>query len=188
MTTTVTIGTSNNKKFSEMSQALEVQGITALRADVDVDEIKDLDPEKVIRHKTISTYKELGVPVLVDDSGIFFERYTQFPGTYSKFAFQTLGYDGLFALVKEGDRALFKTVVGYMDDTLSEPQIFSGEYPGKITSDFDWSIQSEMPYAIMFIPDDATKPMSMLTPEERKNDHRHTALNAFVEWFVTHSS
>ncbi len=180
----IKIVTGNAMKFAEMSEALSHFDIDSERIDIDIVEAKGLDGEFVTRDKAQKAFAEAGEPVIVDDSGIYFESYNNFPGTYAKFAYQTLGFTGLFKLVSPGDRATFISYVAYMDDSLDDPIIFRGEYAGVIVDDFDQTKEYEMPYAPMFLPEGSDKRMSEMTPEERGHDHRHQAVNAFAEWFL----
>lgn len=186
MTNKLTIVTGNTTKYTEMATALGHFGIQTDRLNLDIDEVKDLDAEHVIRKKAVDAFEHAQRPILVDDSGIYFDGYKNFPGTYSKFAHSALGYEGLFKLVAEGHKAVFKTFVGYMDGHQKEPTIFSGQYSGTITSQFNWKTESEMPYAVMFVPDGSGIQMASMTPEQRSGDHRHQALRAFADWYLTH--
>lgn len=178
------IVTGNTKKFAEVSRALHDLGIESERIDADIVEMKDLDANRVVRDKVIKAFDLVKRPVLVDDSGIYFEKYNNFPGTYSKFLFQAIGYDGIFRLVQDGDKATFVCFVAYMDASLSEPMVMRGDYPGTITSDFDRDPNNEMPYAPMYIPHNSVVRMADMTPEERGLDHRHQALKQFAQWYT----
>jgi len=182
---TLTIVTGNTKKFTEMSRALADLGVECERLNGDIEEIQDLDGAVVVRDKVLKAFALAGGrPVLVDDSGIYFARYNNFPGTYSKYLFKAIGYDGIFRLVQAGDKATFLCYVAYMDATLQEPIVMRGEYPGTIADDFVRDTHNEMPYAPMFIPQHSTKHMANMTPEERGQDHRHQALKQFAEWYL----
>lgn len=180
----LSIVTGNTKKFTEMSRALRDLGIECQRVDGDIDEIQNLDGAVVVRDKALKAFALVEGPVLVDDSGIYFEQYKNFPGTYSKYLFKAIGYDGIFKLVKAGDKATFICYVAYMDGSLPEPMIMRGEYPGTITEDFPRDETNEMPYAPMYVPHNSVVRMSDMTPEERSLDHRHQALKAFAEWYL----
>lgn len=182
----LTIVTGNTKKYTEMSRALADLGIETERMDGDIDEIQNLDGAKVVADKALKAYALAEKPVLVDDSGIYFEQYKNFPGTYSKYLFKAIGYDGIFKLVKEGDKATFICYVAYMDGMLAAPMVMRGVYPGTITEDFPRDETNEMPYAPMYVPHNSVVRMSDMTPEERSLDHRHQALKAFAEWFKQH--
>ncbi len=184
--TILAIVTGNNKKFAEMSRALHDLGIETERVDAEIDEIKSMDVECVVRDKALKAFALVQRPVLVDDSGIYFEKYNNFPGTYSKFLFRAIGYDGIFRLVQEGDRATFICCVAYMDGTLREPMVMKGVYPGTITENFPRDETNEMPYAPLYVPHHSVVRMSEMTPEERALDHRHQALKQFAQWYQQH--
>ncbi len=176
------IVTGNATKYNEMAEALSHFGITTTRVDADITEIKERDGSQVVAAKARAGYAIAQQPTLVDDSGIYFERYNQFPGTYSKFLYNSIGYDGIFKLVGEGDRAHFHCFTAYMDNTLTEPMVFDAVYPGHITTHMG-EVNEEMPYAALFIPEQKKSPMGELTPEQRMVDHRHQALKKFAEWY-----
>lgn len=180
----ITIVTGNTSKFHEMQEALHHFDIAVERQSFDIPEEQTLDVESVVREKALGAYTEVGGPILVDDSGFYIEKYNEFPGVFSKYIYKGIGFDGLFKLATVGDRAEFRTYIAYMDNDCTAPQIFTGRYAGNIVDSFDMSIDYEMPYAPMFQPDDSDgKRMSEMTAEERKHDHRHSALQLFAQWY-----
>lgn len=183
---TLTIVTGNTKKYAEMEEALSHHGITTQRHEADIEEIQSADVREIITDKVAKAFTLVDGPVLVDDSGIYFEQYDNFPGFYSKYLFHSLGYDGIFRLVQPGDKAWFHCFVAYYDAQLSEPQIFDAKYYGTIVEPNSRDESNPMPYAPMFVPAEITdgRRMAEMTFEERKHDHRHTALNAFAQWFT----
>ena len=181
----ITIVTGNNKKFAEMKEALGVHRIEVTRQQVEIDEIQELEPEKVIRAKALAAFEKIGSAVLVDDSGITFESFPKFPGTYSKFAYKALGFQGLYKLIHPGEKATFTCSVGFMEKGMHEPQIFWGTYEGTMQEPpATDSGTEEMPYALIFQPTGESKPMAEMTTQERTQDHRHKALNAFAAWYT----
>lgn len=180
---TVVVVTSNTTKFEELAEALSHHQIEAERIDFDIPEIKALDIKTVIADKVKKAYEKARRPVIVDDSGIFFDNYKEFPGTFTKFLYKTIGFEGIFRLVKPGDRAVFHSYIAYLDANLDESMLFNGQYAGTLTDQFDQSQDYEMPYAPMFIPDGEIKDMAAMTPLERAQDHRHQAINKFASWY-----
>lgn len=180
----ITVVTGNSSKFRLISAVLAEKGIPTKQHAVPVDELQSLDPVEVITDKVQKAFAAVGGPVLVDDSGIYFLQYTHFPGIFSKYVYQAIGFDGLFRLVASGDRAEFRCFVAYRDADMTLPHIFTGTYAGTITNQFSRDEDhSEMPYAAMFQPDGSEKPLAYMTREERKNDHRNQALNQFAVWY-----
>lgn len=179
----VNIVTGNTKKFEQMKTVLERFNVVAKRITFDIPEIQSLHAEEIISAKARSAFEHVQQPILVDDTGFYLERFPLFPGVYAKYVYQALGFEGLFQLINDGDKANFKTFVAYMDDSLPSPKIFTGEYTGHcITSPADTGAH-EMPYAEFFVPEGATKSMAQMTMEERQNDHRTQALQSFAEWY-----
>lgn len=183
MTKPVTVVTGNTSKFEQIREALGRFDIRVVREDIDIPEIKDLKVEAVIADKARKAFEAVQGPVLVDDSGIYFGNYHEFPGTYSKFLYKTIGFEGIFKLIEPGDEATFISYAGYMDADLDEPILFRGEYAGTITDKFDQTKDYEMPYAPMFIPDGEAQDMASMTAEQRSKDHRHQAMRQFAGWY-----
>lgn len=192
---TVTIVTGNATKFAEMQHALAPFGIHAVQNTIDLHEIQTTDQKEAITQKVLDAHNALeGESVLVDDSGFFIEQYNAFPGVLSKYIFQMLGYRGLFRLYNEGDEAYFQCSVGYMDNTLEEPIIFTAQWHGLLTNEFHIEeaekTVAEMPYVAVFVPNDQPnktiqKRLAEFTPEERVGDHRHQALAQFATWLLS---
>ena len=92
--------TGNSGKFEEAQDCIKKHApfIELKQLDVDIEEIQTLDQETIALDKARKAFKTVGKPVLVDDAGIFFDKYQNFPGTLSKFIFKTLCFDGVFKL------------------------------------------------------------------------------------------
>ncbi|MCW1930679.1 MAG: hypothetical protein KIH62_005240 [Candidatus Kerfeldbacteria bacterium] len=180
------IVTSNTKKYIEMQNILHRFSIEAVRVDVDLFEPQSLSAQEIVTAKAREAFAKVQGPVIVDDSGFYVEKYNRFPGTLSKYVFRGVGYQGLFSLFAENDRAHFECSVAYMDGTLSEPKVFTGTYAGKITEQCPRDPNEEMPYAPLFIPDDSARGVAMaeMTEDERSHDHRHQALEACARFVL----
>lgn len=178
------IATGNTTKFSEMEHALSRYEIAVTQKNVTIDEIQNSDQEQVVKKKALDAFHALQAPVIVDDSGIFFETFPSFPGTYSKYAYDALGIEGIFRLTAVGESATFVCAVAYMDANLSEPAVFWGKYEGKIIAYDEKNVLSkEMPYAAIFQPIDSPISLSRMTALERSGDHRNQALQSFAHWY-----
>lgn len=181
----LTIITSNPGKAEEMKQWLQLDpAITLVHKDMPLQEIQDNDIEQVAKHKALSVFERYKEPFIVEDTGIFFEAYRDFPGMYTKQLFQAIGYKGILKLTEEDNRAYFKTVIAYMDATLPEPMLFTGMTHGKITREVGKESKPGMPYDSIFLSEGADKLNSELTPaEERQVKHRAKALREFSVFF-----
>jgi len=127
---------------------------------------------------------ELNKPIVLEDTGLFFEAYDGFPGPSPKFVFKTLGYKGIFKLLDgESRNACFQTTAAYCEPG-NDPKLFSGEMKGEITDkifnperDFDF-----MPYDRIFIPDGKSITISDMTMEEKNQlSQRSKAFHKFAK-------
>ncbi|MDP2750668.1 MAG: non-canonical purine NTP pyrophosphatase [Nanoarchaeota archaeon] len=144
--------TTNKHKFEELKAVLA-------EFDIEVEQIKASYPEDkedlmeqvaLKGAKMVST--KLNKAIVLEDTGLFFEAYTGFPGAMPKFIFEKIGYDGIFRLLKDKNRnAYFKTVAAYCEPG-SEPVLFEGMMKGKITEKVYDEQKEAMPYDRIFVP------------------------------------
>ena len=185
MPKTINIVTSNPSKFFEIVKTLKQYKVSTKRVNYDIPEIKSEDPEQVIIDKTKKAFQKIKKPVIVDDTGIFFSEYNNFPGTHSRFAYIGLGYKGIFRLISKNNRAFFKTYIGYMDKNLKTPKLFIGMCKGRLIKHKKGKIRPKMPYDAIFIPDGTNVTFSQMGVENKqKYDHRSKAIKKFAKWYV----
>ncbi len=102
----------------------------------------------------------------MEDTSVEFDAYPGFPGTFPKFVFEHIGYDGLFRLLKDKDRkAKFFSHLGYCEPN-QDPIIFTGEMKGKITEEVFDKEADDLPYSKIFIPEGYDKPLTRIPKEE----------------------
>jgi len=133
----LTIVTWNTGKYRQISSLLE-ESIPCIQKNLELIEPQSNDMLMVSRHKATEAFQAVGWPVLVDDSGIYFSAYPNFPGVFSKYMFASLWREWLRRLFLDqpnGD-AYFQCVLSYMDATLSEPKQFVGTVQGTIDFSF----------------------------------------------------
>ena len=185
----LTIVTGNPGKVREIKDWLNLQTpIEIQHEDFNIPEIQSLNLEKVARQKALDISKIYSEPFIVEDVGIFFEAYHQFPGVFTKYVFKQLGYEGLFQLVEKNNKAFFKSIIVYIDSTLNEPKLFTGITEGSIRRKIDSTISSDFPFDDIFIPNGFEKVYSQLSSEELKHTkHRAKSLNSFSQFFTEHA-
>jgi XTP/dITP diphosphohydrolase len=177
--------TSNTGKFEEVAEFFQKNcpEITIKHYLLDVDEIQSLDQKAVVTDKVNKAFAIVNKPLLLDDGGIFFNAYHQFPGTLSKFVFQGLGFKGLFKLVEEDNRAAFILQLAYTDGLQTE--LFEGKCEGTIISPDDLSSHPQLPFTAIFKPNGSDKTLAELrnTPNFSHYSFRQQALKKFAEWY-----
>ena len=67
--------TGNKSKFEEAREILKDTDIELKQEKIDLIEIQSIEQEQVVIDKAEQAFQKLKKPVLVDDTGIFFEEY-----------------------------------------------------------------------------------------------------------------
>ena len=103
------IATGNDGKFEETESFLtnKLPSIRVLKASIPFVEVQSDDQQEIVLDKARQAWQQLQKPFLVEDAGILFDRYKNFPGPLTKFVYQGIGIEGLLKLVTQGDRATF---------------------------------------------------------------------------------
>lgn len=174
--------TGNNSKYEEAKLLLKETSITLIKQDLKTEELKSLDQEKVVIDKANKAFEILKKPVLTDDTGIYFDEYKDFPGTYTKSLFKAIGFRGVERLLSGTKRtAYFKTIVCYKDEHTTKT--FSGIFKGRIVDEVSKKFNPDWEYNSIFIPDDFDVPLSEIPLVERaKVSHRSAALKELVKF------
>ena len=175
--------TSNLGKIEEISNYLEKFGIKVVSEEVEIPEIGD-EQESIAKGKAKYAVERLKMPVIVEDTGIYFEAYKNFPGIRTKFVFQNIGYEGILKLLENKSRKVyFKTVIAHCE-LGKEPEIFVGVNHGKLAEDVRGTSHPKLPYDSIFIPDGEERTFAEMTKEEKaKYSARAKAAEEFAKWF-----
>ena len=183
---TILYVTSNNGKFLEVERYIKrhVPEINLVQANIDIEEIQSMDQYAVAMDKAQKAWDQLKAPLLIDDSGIYFNRWHQFPGVLTKFIYKSLGMDGLKRLIDEGDTGFFRLWLVYADET-GTLHPFEGRCDGQLTTDYRGDAHAELPYDLLFKPEglDKTYAEIRLDPAYENYFYRLRALQAFLTWF-----
>ena len=176
--------TSNLGKVEEISKHLEKFGIKIIGKEMDIPEIGD-EQETIAKGKAEFAVERLKVPVIVEDTGLYFDAYKDFPGIRSKLAFQAIGYEGILKLLdNKSKKAYFKTVMVYCEPD-KEPTIFIGINLGRIAETVRGISHPRLPYDSIFIPDGDDKTFAEMAKEEKaKYSARVKAAEEFAKWFI----
>lgn len=179
--------TGNAGKFAEAQRFIHEHAphITLEQYDVDLTERQTLDQKAIALEKAQQAYDILKKPVLIDDGGMFFDAYNNFPGTLSKFVFEGIGYEGLLKLVEDNNRAHFRLFMVYQDSP-DHAKIFEGRCNGIIIRPDNFDAHPHLPYDAFFKPDGTDKTYAQLrgTKEEHVYAYRLRALKKFVDWYA----
>lgn len=158
--------TSNKNKLREFE---EILGIKLDQIEIDLEEIQEIEVEKVVEHKALEAYEKVGKPIIVEDTGLYIEAWQGFPGALAKWVGKTIGFEDIPAMLilRTSDvlnmSAYAKTIVGYYDGNRLE--FFEGKICGTISekakgdSGFGWDP--------IFIPEGHKKTFAEMTSDEK---------------------
>lgn len=180
----ITMATTNAGKAAEAGAILSTFGIKVEHASIELEEPKTLGLAETARAKAANAYAAVKRPVIVEDTGIFFDEFPLFPGTYTKFAARTLGTRGLGRLLEGGKRgAKFTTIAAYCDG--HSVKTFEGSVAGTIAARERGRPKPGMFYDAIFIPNGARRTYAEMNElEKAKTSHRAKAfrsLGKFLE-------
>ena len=136
-----------------------------------------------MRGATQKLVSKLNKPIVLEDTGLFFEAYNNFPGALPKFVINSIGFKGIFRLLDgESRKAYFKTVAAFCRPG-GEVVLFEGIMQGKITDKIYNKDKDEMPYDKIFIPEGKTKTISEMTLEKKNSfSQRAQSFRKFGEY------
>lgn len=179
--------TSNPGKFGEVSTYIQSHAphITLKQFDADIEEIQSTDAMAIAVDKAKKAWAKLQKPLILDDAGVYFNKYNNFPGTLSKYVSQGIGFEGIKRLIDNGDRAMFLLYVVYIDAPDSI-HIFEGKTEGHLIKPENFQGNTHLPYDVYFVPDGSTQSYAQLRQNFTENAHyfyRVRGITKFLEWY-----
>ena len=176
--------TSNVHKFQEARRVLSEYKIATAKLKVGAVEIQDDSLENIAKFSALDAVKNCGLPIFVEDAGLFVEALNGFPGPYSAYVYRTVGTKGILKLLKniENRDAYFQSVIAFSSPE-EQPTCFHGKVTGKISSQERGT--SGFGYDPIFEPSKGEGRTFAEMPTRQKNEysHRAEALRKFAEWY-----
>ncbi len=176
--------TSNIHKFQEARRVLSEYKIATAKLRVGAVEIQDDKLENIAEASVLDAVKNCGLPIFVEDAGLFIDALKGFPGPYSKYVYNTVGVKGILKLMKniENRSAHFQSVIAFSSPD-EHPICFCGKVDGKISLQERGT--SGFGYDPIFEPTegDGRTFAEMTLNEKNGYSHRAEALRTFAEWY-----
>lgn len=172
--------TSNIGKYNEFSEILEKYDIKTNFIHQEYLEIQADSTEEVVKFG-ILTLSEKYDNFIIDDSGLFIDFLSGFPGVYSSYVFKTLGNDKILKLMENADNrnAYFKTVIGLSRS--HEFYYFTGICKGSIAKEPKGN--NGFGYDPIFIPEKEKRTFAELDIHEKNRiSHRGLAIMSLVKF------
>ena len=179
--------TGNVHKFHEARTVLREFGISTAMLDLDTTEIQADDIDAIARFSALEASRKSGMPIFVEDAGLFIDALKGFPGPYSSYVYQTLGTKGILKLMQDTAQrnACFYSAVAFSDsDKNSAVKLFHGRVIGKIAHKEQGS--RGFGFDPIFEPSaELGKTFAEMTQNEKnKHSHRAESLRKFGVWYV----
>ena len=178
--------TNNINKFNEARKILGRYKIAVGMIRVKTLEIQSESLEEIAKTSAIHAFKQCGLPLIVEDAGLFVEALNGFPGPYSSYVYKTIGNEGLLKLMEKNAnrKAKFQSVVAYFSEELDAPICFKGEVVGEITQEPRRESHFGFGFDPIFKPVNSKKTFAeMSIAEKNKYSHRARALGKFAKWY-----
>jgi XTP/dITP diphosphohydrolase len=174
------MGTSSDHKYEEAREVLAEYGVELERLSIDRVEIQADDPELIAEYSL--KVLDVDVPILVEDAGLYIDKYYGFPGPYSSYALRTIDNEGILKLMEgETERgAKYLSAVAFRDGDTSVS--FTGEVVGRIAEEMRGT--NGFGYDPIFMPEegDGRTFGEMSAAEKARISHRARAFRKLGEW------
>jgi len=178
--------TGNVHKFNEARLILAEYKVATAMLKIEAIEVQDDNLEIIAKASAKDAAKKCGLPVFVEDAGLFIEALNGFPGPYSSYVYRTIGTKGILKLMENADKreAYFQSVVAFSSPE-EAPKCFQGKVKGKISTVERGS--SGFGFDPIFEPSGDHKRTfaEMTTTEKNEYSHRAEALRKFAEWYIS---
>jgi len=178
--TRIWMGTSSDHKYEEAREVLAEYGVELERLSIERVEIQADDPELIAEYSL--RVLDVDVPILIEDAGLYIDKYYGFPGPYSSYALRTIDNEGILKLMEgETERgARYLSAVAFRDGDTSVT--FTGEVVGRIAMEMRGT--NGFGYDPIFMPDegDGRTFGEMSAAEKARISHRARAFRKLGEW------
>jgi XTP/dITP diphosphohydrolase len=183
----VFFATNNINKFNEAREILAEKKIAVGMLRIKSLEIQSESLEEIAEASAMEAFAKYGLPIVVEDAGLFVDALNGFPGPYAAYVYRTIGNKGVLKLMQKvsNRRATFKSVVAYQSEQLRSPMCFEGLARGEIISK-ETKTQGKMSFGFdpIFKPDGNDRTFSQMNIAEKcKVSHRAAAFLQFAEWY-----
>lgn len=167
--------TGNKPKAREAERILD---IPLEIKDIDLDEIQELDLEKIAIHKINQAYSLVKKPVIIDDVSVEVDALNGFPGPLIKWVLKSSGGNaGLLLRLLKGEKnrkAKAKLAIGFHDG--KEAHVFYGEVDGNIAEEIRG--ENGFGWDPVFIPEGENQTFAEMDPDYKNTlSHRKRALD-----------
>ncbi len=172
--------TTSKGKFTEIQQVIP----NLQHLDIELPEIQEIDPKKIIEAKLQSAFKHHSGEFIVEDTSLYLDCLNGLPGPLIKWFIKTIKNEGIAEIAEKfgNKKAVAKTFIGYAK-TRADIHFFEGAVKGKIVHPrgkhgFAWNP--------IFQPDGSNKTFGeMILGEKQKFSMRRIAVDKLIKFLKT---
>jgi XTP/dITP diphosphohydrolase len=184
----VFFATGNVNKFNEARRILGEYGVAVGMLKLKGDEVQSESLQEIAEKSVRYAQKSSGLPIFVEDAGLFIDALSGFPGPYAAYVYKTIHNGGIVKLMDavEDRNATFRSVISYYDGIIEAPTSFQGESKGEITTE-EHRAQGKAGFGFdpIFKPGDSKKTFAEMTIQEKNGySHRADAIRKFAQWYI----
>lgn len=177
--------TTSNNKFNEISTWLAQlePSVKLVQSALDLPEIQSLDLQEVALKKARDAWEKIKRPLIVDDAGLYLEKYPLFPGPLTKFVHQSIGMQGILHVAGENRKGVFRNCLVYMKSP-DEYYMYEGMTQGEFIMLDHIDANKPLHCIDVLIPEGFDKTFAQLVAEsqdEFQYHYRYRALKKCVE-------
>ena len=180
---TVYFATENRNKYVEAARISALFGVTLKHLNVEKKEIQSQKLTEIASFAAKQAAEAANKGVVVEDAGFFVRGLGGFPGPYSSYVFDTVGWEGILKLMHgvRNRAAYFEAVVAYCQPG-KRPICFTGNVKGAVR------IGARGSYGFgfdpIFVPMGDQKTFAEMSADEKNlYSHRARAFTKFCKWF-----
>ena len=163
-------------------QAFEIDGEVPEVVEPQSDNLTTVALAKIAQGvELLASQDRLQESLLVEDSGLFIDALSEFPGVYSAHVLKSIGCEGILRLLEEERSAYFLTVAALW--TGEAVEVFVGRCDGSISTEIKG--EDGFGYDPIFVPDDGRNGLTfaeMSKQEKSECSHRGRALRALFDY------
>ena len=176
----ITFVTGNKAKAREVERILN---IPLEISEIDIQEIQEIDLEKVALNKLNQAFEIVKSPVIIDDISLEIHAWKGFPGPLIKWVLKTeSGTAKLLLKLLENEpnrKATAKLAIGFHDG--KTPRLFIGSIDGTIAEEIRG--ENGFGWDPVFVPTGESKTFAEMSPSEKdKISHRKKALDKLSDF------
>lgn len=179
--------TGNKHKFIEMKKVADDFGISLRQLDESKIEEKDKTIQETALENAERISNKTNKVVIVDDTGIFFKAYNNFPGQHPKMIYNMIGYEGLLKLVEGKNRECEFVTAAALCFPNQKPMLFEGKMKLTIAKDVHCADRDVHLYERILLTDNGGRFCDITTEEKNLISHRANAFRKLFKFLKNNS-